>query len=94
MPGDPAVLAGLAARYRSPEPGTITISDRDGAKWIEAGSIRGPIATRKNADGSVSIVSIAPGAIGLDALVGKDAQGVRTLTVRDSQHAYVYTEVR
>ncbi|MDB5670952.1 MAG: Beta-lactamase class family protein, partial [Alphaproteobacteria bacterium] len=94
LPGDPTVLAGLAARYQSPEPGTINVSDRDGAKWVEAGSIRGPLATRRNADGSVSIVSIAPGNIGLDALVGTNAQGARTLTVRDSQHEYVYTEVR
>jgi CubicO group peptidase (beta-lactamase class C family) len=94
LPGDPAVLAGLASRYHSPEPGSITITDRDGAKWVEAGSIRGPLATRKNADGSVSIVSIAPGGIGLDALVGTDAKGARTLTVRDSQHEYVYTELR
>jgi CubicO group peptidase (beta-lactamase class C family) len=94
LPGDPAVLAGLAGRYVSPGVGTITIGDRDGGKWVEAGSIRGPLATRKNADGSISIVSIGPGSIGLDALVGKDANGARTLTVRDSQHEYVYSEVR
>jgi CubicO group peptidase (beta-lactamase class C family) len=94
VPGDATVLASLASTYRSPEPGTITIEDRNGAKWVKAGSIEGPLATRKNADGSVSVVSIAPGAIGLDALVGFDSEHRRTLTVRDSQHAYVYTEVR
>jgi len=94
IPGDPAALAGLAAKYRDPEFGNvITIEDRGGGKWVEAGAIEGPVATRKNADGSISLVSINPGAIGLDAVIGR-ASGARTLTVRDSQHEYVYTEVR
>ena len=92
IPGDPAVLAGLAAKYRDPEFGNlITIQDKGGDRWVEAGAIEGPVATRKNADGSVSLVSIVPGAIGLDAVIG-GANGARTLTVRDSQHDYVYTE--
>ena len=94
LPGDPAVLGDLGARYASPGIGSITISNRDGGKWVKAGSIVGPLATRKNADGSVSIVSVGPGGIGLDALVGKAADGARTLTVRDAQHEYVYTEVK
>ena len=94
IPGDPAVFAGLAKHYRNPEDdGDIVLSQRDGVQWIKAGFVEGPVATRKNADGSVSIVSIAPGNIGVDAIVsGKN--GVRTLTVRDSQHEYIYTEVR
>ncbi len=94
VPGDPIVLARLAHVYRSPEVGSITVTDRDGGKWVEAGSIEGPVATRRNPDGSVSLVSIGPGAIGLDALVGTDAGGHRTLTVQDSQHQYIYAEVR
>ena len=93
VPGDPVVLANLATSYRDPEVGTINISDRNGTKWVEAGFIEGPLATRTNPDGSVSIVSAAPGAIGLDALVGSSPDG-RTLTVHDSQHEYVYTEER
>ncbi len=94
FPGDPAVLAGLAAKYRNPvDKGTITISDRSGGKWVKAGFIEGPAATRKNADGTISLVSAGPGAIGADAVIGsKDGQ--RTLTIRDSQHEYIYTETR
>ena len=93
IPGDPAVLANLAAKYHDSVVGnTITLTDKDGAKWIKAGFIEGPVATRKNADGSISLVSIGPGGIGVDALIGsKDGQ--RTLTIHDSQHDYVYTEV-
>ena len=93
VPGDPTVLASLATKYRSPDGATIILSDREGTKWMKAGFIEGPVATRKNPDGSVSLVSIGGGAIGVDALVGNE-KGVRTLTIRDSQHEYVYTEVR
>ncbi|CAA9521857.1 MAG: Beta-lactamase class C-like and penicillin binding proteins (PBPs) superfamily / DUF3471 domain [uncultured Sphingomonas sp.] len=93
VPGDPAVLASLAATYRSPETGVLTIRDQAGAKWLKAGFVEGPVATRKNPDGSMSLVSAGPGAIGVEALVGTGPNG-RTLTVRDSQHEYVYTEVR
>jgi len=94
LPGDPAVLANLAPKYRDPELGnTITIGERDGGKWLKAGFIEGPVATRKNADGSISLVSIGPGSIGVDALIG-NRNGTRTLTIHDSQHDYVYSEVR
>ncbi|MEA1942499.1 MAG: serine hydrolase domain-containing protein [Pseudomonadota bacterium] len=93
IPGDPAVLDGLASRYESPGIGTITIFENDDQTWIEAGSIRAPLATRQNPDGTVSIVSIGPGAISLEAEVGMD-DGARTLTLRDSQHVYLYTETR
>lgn len=93
VPGDPAVLGRLAAKYRNAEVGTITISDRAGTKWMKAGFVEGPVATRTNPDGSVSIVTVGPGAIGADALVGEKG-GVRTLTLSDSQHEYVYEEVR
>jgi len=94
VPGDPAALAGLAAEYRDRELGNvITVHNRDGGKWVSAGAIEGPLATRKNADGTLSLVSIGPGAIQLDAVIGNQ-NGMRTLTVRDSQHEYVYTAVR
>ena len=82
----------LAPRYRS-SVGTITLTDKNGTEWVDAGFIEGPVATRKNADGSVSLVSAGPGAIALEALIGSK-DGARTLTVRDSQHEYLYTEVR
>lgn len=93
VPGDPAVLATLVGTYRSDEGSSIVFSDRGGAKWVKAGFIEGPVATRSNPDGSVSVVSVGPGAIGLDALVSDGPDG-RKLVVRDSQHDYVYREVK
>lgn len=91
-PGDAAVLAGLAGHYSDPTVGQITITEKNGQKWIKAGFVEGPLATRKNADGSVSIVSVGPGSIGVDALVGtKD--GKRTLAINDGQQTqYLYVE--
>ena len=91
VPGDPEVLAGLAARYESPGLGPLTIFENEGETWVEAGAIRAPIATRDNPDGTVSIVSIGPGIISLEAEIG-ERDGLRTLTARDSQHEYVYVE--
>ncbi|MDT9600089.1 serine hydrolase domain-containing protein [Sphingosinicella rhizophila] len=93
VPGDPAIFANLATRYRDSEGRIITISDKDGGKWMKAGFIEGPLATRKNPDGTVSIVSVGGGNIGVDAVVGTSDAG-RTLTIRDSQHEYAYTEVK
>jgi hypothetical protein len=93
IPGDPAILTKLASTYRNPEVGTISFNDRNGTKWMKAGFVEGPVATRGNPDGSISIVSAGPGAISVEASVG-EADGVRTLTIRDSQHEYVYRERR
>jgi len=94
VPGDPVALSGLAAEYRDKEFGnTLTIRNSGHGKWVTAGAIEGPLATRRNDDGTLSLVSIGPGAIQLDAVIGT-LNGVRTLTVRDSQHEYVYAEVR
>ena len=91
-PGDPAILSNLAGHYSDPTVGQITISEKNGQKWIKAGFVEGPIATRRSADGSLSIISVGPGNIGVEALVGtKD--GKRTLTINDGQQTqYVYVE--
>mgnify|MGYP001974504162 FL=1 len=91
LPGDPEVLDALASRYESPGLGPLSIFEQDGETWVEAGAIRAPIATRVNADGTVSIVSVGPGIISLEAEIGEQ-DGLRTLTARDSQHEYVYVE--
>lgn len=91
-PGDAAVLGNLAGHYTDPSVGQIAISEKNGQTWIKAGFVEGPLATRKNADGTISVISAGPGSIGVDALVGtKD--GKRTLTINDGQQAqYVYIE--
>jgi hypothetical protein len=48
------------------------------------------VASRKNPDGSTSFVTIAPGMIGFQLVVGGGPR--RTLILRDAQHEYVFTE--
>lgn len=93
VPADPAVVAGLAREYRSPEGLIVRLSGVGAATRLHAGFIEAPAATRKNGDGSVSLVSAGPGLVPFDALIG-NADGVPTLTVKDAQHDYVYRAVR
>lgn len=93
IPGDPAVLANLGSTYRNPELGDMIIRRTGQETWVKAGVVDSPVATRKNADGTHSLVTLAPGLTGFEIVTG-DANGRRTLTLRDSQHEYVYTEVK
>jgi CubicO group peptidase (beta-lactamase class C family) len=92
-PGDPAVLANLAPRYHSAEVGDLVLRHEGGQLRVTPGSIEGPVATRRNDDGSISLVSVGPGLIGLDAVIG-GTPGARTLTFHDAQHDYLYSEVK
>jgi hypothetical protein len=49
------------------------------------------VATRKNDDGTVALVTTAPGALGFTFVV-TERDGKRALVVRDMQHEYVFTE--
>jgi CubicO group peptidase (beta-lactamase class C family) len=92
LPGDAAVLGSLAARYSNAELGEMTVRRSGGQTWLKAGVVDSRLATKKNADGTVSLITIDPGVLGFEVLPGSSA-GKRTLTVRDSQHEYVYMEV-
>ncbi|WP_421855119.1 serine hydrolase domain-containing protein [Novosphingobium sp.] len=93
MPADDKVIGALAARYVSPELGTLRLV-KEGAQVRGFTSAWNTLmTTRRNDDGTVSLVSIDPGWIGDNELLIGVADGKRTLTVRDGQHVYVFTEV-
>jgi CubicO group peptidase (beta-lactamase class C family) len=90
VPADAEVTGKLAARYWNQALGEIKVV-RDGGKTIfDLGEWRSEVATRKEADGSTTIVTIAPGIGGLEFVPG--AKEKRTLTTRDAQHEYVFEE--
>jgi CubicO group peptidase (beta-lactamase class C family) len=91
-PGDPAILSALAPAYRNADLGPLTISRNGKATRLAATAWSSDVVTRRNDDGSVSLVTVAPDFLGFDLLVGKDGAGKRTLTARDGQHVYVFTE--
>jgi hypothetical protein len=81
----------LASAYASPDLGPLKV-ERSGDKVsFRFTSMASEMATRKNLDGTLSFVTIAPGLTGLDLVVGSK-DGKRTLTTRDAQHEFVFTE--
>lgn len=92
VPPDPQIVAALAAAYSSPELGNIkVVKTGDGRVRFDFTDWSSHMATRKNDDGTVSLVTIDPSITGFAFVVGA-RDGKRTLTVRESQHEYVFTE--
>jgi CubicO group peptidase (beta-lactamase class C family) len=89
MPADPAVAGKLAAKYSNAALGTIDVTHKDGKTFFEIGALKTEMATRKNPDGTLSFVTLAPGFIGFELIVSGD-----NLIVRDAQHEYVYQPVK
>ena len=53
--------------------------------------VLGDVAVQANPDGAASLVTTGADFLGADLLVGQ-ADGKRTLTMRDGQHTYVYAK--
>jgi CubicO group peptidase (beta-lactamase class C family) len=87
LPPDPTVVAGLAAKYRNPELGEISVRRAGAAATLDLGEWNSEVATKRNPDGSTSLVTTAAGMDGLEFVVGAGP----TLTIRDAQHEYVFT---
>ncbi len=92
LPPDASAASGLARRYRSAELGDLTVR-RNGKKLIfDFGEWQTPVGTHKNEDGSLSFMTSAAAFSGLELVAGRTS-GKRTLTVRDGQHEYIFTEL-
>jgi CubicO group peptidase (beta-lactamase class C family) len=90
VPADAAQVSKLAAAYTSKELGDLTVIKTGPVTVFDFGEWKTEVATRKNPDGSVSFITIAPGISGLELVVGTGA--TRTLVMRDAQHEYTFTE--
>jgi CubicO group peptidase (beta-lactamase class C family) len=91
LPADAAIASKLAPRYKSASLGGIAVTREGTTTVFDFGEWKGPMASRKNDDGTVAFVTAAPGFTGLPFVVG-EKDGKRTLTVRDAQHEYVFLE--
>jgi hypothetical protein len=95
VPADAALAGKLAAKYANPALGAIDVKHTGASTRLDFGEFASEVASRTNPDGSVSFITIAPGFVGFEFIVGeRDAKP--TLTLRDGQHEYVFTpqEVR
>jgi hypothetical protein len=91
LPPAAADLAQLAPAYTNPDLGKVLVQKDGAATRFRADAFSSAIASRHNDDGTVSFVTIDPAVAGLDFVVGSNA-GSRTLTTRDGQHTYIFTE--
>jgi len=91
VPAAPDQAAKLARKYSSKELGAIDVLSENGLTVVDFGEWRSTVASRKNDDGSLSFITIDPTNGGFEFVVGEKG-GKRTLTIRDGQHEYVFTE--
>jgi CubicO group peptidase (beta-lactamase class C family) len=87
----PADASTLAPHYANAELGDLAVRHDGAAVVFDVGEWAAPVGSRRDADGTTTYVTIAPGMSGLELTAGVEA-GKRTLTIRDGQHAYVFTE--
>ncbi len=86
VPAEAKEAAKLATRYANDALGEIAVR-RDGpATVFNFGEWRSEVASRHNPDGTVSFLTIAPGILGFEFVVGPGP----SLIVRDAQHEYVF----
>ncbi len=91
IPADRALSAKLAAHYTNADLGHIDVLRKGSQLYFDFGPWKSVIASRVNDDKSISFITGDPGIAGFEFVVGTK-NGHRTLTTRDGQHEYVYTE--
>ncbi len=91
VPAAPDQVVKLAKKYHSKELGDIDVTNAGGRTVFDFGEWKSAVASRKNDDGSISFITIDPSVGGFEFVVG-DKGGKRTLTIRDGQHEYTFTE--
>jgi CubicO group peptidase (beta-lactamase class C family) len=91
VPADPAVVDRLAPHYASKELGQLNVGRANGGTTFDFSEWSSAVASRKNDDGTISMITIDPTNSGFEFVVGEKA-GKRTLTLRDAQHEYVFNE--
>jgi CubicO group peptidase (beta-lactamase class C family) len=90
----PAALADvgkIAHVYVSPDLGRIVVERQGTTTRFRTAAWSSTVASRHNDDGTTSFITSDPAIIGLNFVVGSTA-GKRTLTTRDGQHTYVFSE--
>jgi CubicO group peptidase (beta-lactamase class C family) len=91
VPAASEEVAKLAARYGSKALGDLMVL-RDGpSTTFDFGGWRSAVASRKNDDGTISFITIAPTIVGLELVVA-ERDGRKALVVRDAQHEYAFVE--
>ena len=91
IPPDPASVSRVGDAYRSAELGKLTVVRKPDGVVVDVGEWRTAVGSRKNDDGSVSLIAIDPGLVGFEWVIG-ERDGKRVLITRDGQHEYLFLE--
>ena len=91
VPADAAESAKLARHYKNDALGEIAVTHAGKTTVFDFGEFKTEVASKRNPDGTVSFVTIAPGAAGFEFVAGL-ANNQHTLMIRDGQHEYMFTE--
>ncbi len=91
VPADPAVMHELAPLYTNPAVGDVAVISTSPAVRFDFGEWASEVASRRNPDGTDSIITTTPGVNGFEFVKGRNGSR-RTLTLRDAQHEYVLLE--
>jgi len=91
LPPDAAVANGLAKRYWNDALGAIDVRKSGAMRIFDFGEWRSAVASRKNDDGTNSLVTIDPGVSDFPFVV-TEHDGKRALILRDAQHEYAFLE--
>jgi CubicO group peptidase (beta-lactamase class C family) len=90
IPADSSESTKLARHYSNASLGDIAVSMSGPATIFDFGEWKSEVASRKNPDGTISLITIVPGVSGFEFVVGSGPK--RTLTIRDAQHEYIFEE--
>ena len=90
IPADKNEARKLAKHYANSSLGEIGVSTLGDSMIFDFGEWKSEVASRKNPDGTISFITIVPGASGFEFTVGSGSK--KTLTIRDAQHEYVFEE--
>lgn len=94
IPVDPALARRLAHRYESPELGVIAVKrGASGDIVFDFGSFSSRMASRRNPDGSYSLVMIDPTIAGWPLTTRVEGDSL-LIVMPDAQHEYVYRPVK
>src|SRR5262249_13306520 len=90
IPTDTNERAKLARHYANASLGEIAVSASASSTTSDFGEWKSDVASRKNPDGTISFITLVPGMIGSEFVVGSGPK--RTLIIRDAQHEYIFEE--
>lgn len=88
IPADANASAKLARHYSNASLGEIAVSTSGSSTIFDFGEWKSEVGSRKNPDGTISFLTIVPGMMGSEFVVGSGPK--RTLITRDAQHEYVF----